>query len=222
MKAFLILTLAAVLSAPATAAIKPYYQDVKFPTQKMVERQALTNLAAAASTTVLSGSAGPTSAAAATVTTFAAQPDSPRNLTLTASAPDYNKLNACVVTVTGTDINDNALSEAFSLSAGQSTAVTGAKAFKSVSSVAFAASCENSPYNVNYYLGIGEKIGVKRCMDAKGHLFHSTLNGDKEGTAPTMTVDASVVSLNTADFSGTMDGTNDFELFFMQNFRCLR
>lgn len=224
MRAFLILALAASFTLPvvAQAATKPYYQDIKLPTQKMVERQAFTNLLAAASTRVLNASAGPTSAAAATVTSFAAQPDSPRNLTLTASAPDYNKLNACDVTVTGKDINDNALTETLSLDAGQSTQEVGTKAFKSVTSVAWAASCEASPYNVNYYLGIGEKIGVKRCLDAKGHIFHSTLNGDKEGTAPTMTVDASTVSLNTADFNGTMDGTSDFELFFMQNFRCLR
>lgn len=204
----------------AGAAVKPYYQDIKLPTQKMVEYQSFPDLAAAASTTVKSAAAGPTSASAASLTSFDAQPSVPRNLTITPSAPDYNKLLGCTITISGTDYNSNSTSEAFVIPAGRSTAVVGNKAFRSVTSVAWGASCEASPYNVTYYIGQGEKIGLKRCMDQAGHILFSTVGGAKEGTAPTMAADASVVSSNTADFNGTMNGSNDFELFFFQNYRC--
>lgn len=204
----------------AHGAVRPYYQDIKLPTQKMVEYQSFPDLAAAASTTIKSAAAGPTSAAAASLTSFDGQPAVPRNVTITPSGPDYNAVLGCDVTVSGTDYNSNSISETITIPAGRSTAVAGSKAFRSVTSVAWAASCEASPYNVTYYIGQGEKIGLKRCLDQAGHFLFSTLEGAKESTAPTIAADASIVSNNTADFNGTMDGANDFELLFFQNFRC--
>lgn len=224
MKFLSVLSLLALMltASIANAAIRPYYQDIKLPTQKMVEYQSFPDLAAAASTTVLSNGNGATSAAAATTTSFSANPDVPRNLTITASGPNYNRLLGGTIVVSGTDYLNNSISESFVIAAGNSSAVVGNKAFKTVTSVAFPATIEASPYDIKWYIGQGEKIGLKRCMDKAGHILHSTLNGAKEATAPTMAADASTVSLNTADFNGTMNGTNDFELFFMQNFRCLR
>lgn len=220
MKMFLILALAA-LSAPAHAAIKPTYFDLKPVSQKMVEYQLFTNLTVASSTAIVSAHAGPTSAAARTITSGFSQPDAPRNLTITPGATTAS-VAACTVTVSGTDYLNNSISEDFAFLDNASTATTGSKAFKTITSIAWAASCEDSPYDATWYIGVGEKIGLKNCLDQAGHILHSTLNGAKEATAPTMAVNASAVSSNTADFNGTMNGVNDFELFFMQNFRCVR
>jgi hypothetical protein len=208
------------LSSTANAATRPYYQDIKLPTQKMIEKQEFTNLLAAASTRVLSAHAGNTANAAVSITSFAAQPDSPRNLTVT-PAGVFAQIGTCTVTISGTDYLNNSISEDFSIAA-SGAAITGSKAFKTVTSVALPAACESSTYGAVWNVGIGEKIGLKRCMDNAGDIIFSLLDGAKEGTAPTMAANASVVSSNTADFNGTMDGTSDFVLYFMQNFRCVR
>ena len=121
-------------------SVRRLFQDVKLPTQGVVEQQAFTNLLAASTTRILSGNAGATSAAAVTVTTFANQPDSPRNLVVTPGGTTTD-IEACVITISGTNIFDKAISETFTFTANQNTAVTGAKAFKTVSSVAFPADC---------------------------------------------------------------------------------
>ncbi len=203
------------------AATRPYYQDIKLPTQKMIEFQAIDNPAAASTSNGLLANAGATSAAAVVVSTFLAQPDVARNLVLTPGGTTTD-VEACNVVAAGTDMNSNAITETLAFSANASSATTGNKAFKTLSSLTFPANCESGAFGATWSLGYGEKLGVKRCMDKAGHILFSTLNGAKEATAPTMAADASVLSLNTADYNGTMNGSNDFELFFMQNFRCTR
>lgn len=217
-KLFLVIALA--LAGPAAlAAIKPVYQDMKLPTQQMIEKQTITNPAAAGTNQILSASAGATSAAAATITSFAAQPDVPRNLVIT-PAGTTGDVESCTVVVNGTDFYGASLSESFVFSADASTATTGAKAFKTVSSVVFPANCESGGFAATWSIGYGEKLGLKKCLAQAGHILFSTLNGAKEATAPTIAASASAVSGNTADFNGTMNGSNDFELFFIQNFAC--
>lgn len=219
MKMLFALAILSLVPAFTQAAIKPIYQDIKLPTQKVVEYQAIANITAASSNAVLTNSAGPTSGAALVLSSGFTSPLTPRNLSVIPTATTAD-VGSCTVTISGTDILNDAISEDFAFSANASTATVGSKAFKTVTSIAFAASCEDSPYGARWSVGVGEKIGVKRCMDKAGHILFSTIDGAKEATAPTMAANASVVSLNTADFNGTMDGTSDFELFFMQNFRC--
>ena len=211
--------LSLLFATAASAAIKPYYQDIKLPTQKMVERQEILNPLASTLTTVLSAHAGATSAAAVNVTSFAAQPDVPRNLNITPGGSTSN-VASCVITVTGTDILNDVITDTFTFADNGAARVDGAKAFKTVTNINFPASCEDNVFAATWSVGLGEKLGVKRCMDKAGHILFSTIDGAKEATAPTMAANASVVSSNTADFSGAMDGSSDFELFFMQNFRC--
>lgn len=200
-------------------SVRRLMQDVKLPTQGVVEQQAFTNLLAASTTRVLSGNAGATSAAAATVTTFAAQPDSPRNLVITPGGTTTD-IEACVITVSGTNIFDRPISETFTFTANQNTAVTGAKAFKTVTSVAFPADCESGTFAATWSVGIGEKIGLKRCMAEAGAWIQSSIDGAYESTRATVVADADEVEKNTADFNGTMDGSSDFKAYFIQNYGC--
>lgn len=216
---YLLIALMALASGDLFARTERMSSDIKLPSQKMVEKQTTTDPAAAGTADVLSANDGNTSAAAATVTTFVAQPDVARNLVITPGTTSADIAN-CVVTVSGKNILGNSISETFTFSANDSTAATGAKAFKTVTSVAFPAGCEDSPFGTTWSIGYGEKIGVNRCMDNAGDIFFSLLNGSKEGTAPTMVVDVDEVEKNTADYNGTMNGSNDFVLYFMQNHRC--
>lgn len=193
-------------------------QDIKFPTQQMVEKQTFTNPAVADTVTVGSALAGATSAAAATLTTGLTSPDVPRNLTITPGGVTGD-VESCVVTVTGTNYFGNSMTETFGFAANASTTVTGSLAFKTVTQVSWAADCESGSFGATWYIGIGEKLGLKRCVDSAGHFLFSTLNGAKEATAPTLAVGTSIQG-NTSDFNGTMNGANDFELFFFQNFTC--
>lgn len=202
------------------AAPQRLFRDLKLPSQKMVEKQTITNPAAAGTADVLSANAGNTSAAAATVSTFVAQPDVPRSLVITPGGTTAD-VAACNVLVSGTNYHGVAMSESFAFGNNQSTAVSGSLAFKTVSSVLFPANCEDGGFAATWSVGYGEKLGVSHCMDAAGQIFFSTLNGAKEGTAPTMAVGATTsVAGVTADFNGTMNGANDFELFYMQNYAC--
>lgn len=193
------------------------FQDLKLPSQKMIEKQSITNPAAAGTADILSGSDGPSSAAAATVTTFVAQPDVPRNLVITPGGTTGD-VESCVITVTGTNIRNKVITETFTFAANASTATTGAKAFKTVSSVAWPANCESGAFAATWSVGWGEKLGLKTCLDNAGDILFSLLNGAKEATAPTMVADNDEVEKNTADFNGAMNGSNDFVLYFMQNY----
>jgi hypothetical protein len=201
------------------APIQVERRDMKLATQQMIEKQTITNPVAASASRLLNGVAGPTSAAAASISSFAAQPDVPRNLTLTPGGTTAD-VKGCTVVVNGTNIFDQAITESFVVADNASSAVVGAKAFKTVTSVVFPANCEEDTFAATWSLGVGEKIGLKRCMDYAGHFVFSTVAGAYETTRATVTADADEVEKNTADFNGTMDGSNDFEAFFIQNFRC--
>lgn len=193
--------------------------DIKLPTQKVLEKQSITNPAVAGTADTLSAHAGNTSAAAASATTFVAQPDVPRNLVITPGGSTTD-VASCTVTVSGTSILGRSITETFAFSANQSTATTGSKAFKTVSSVAFPASCEDDPYDATWSVGWGEKLGIARCMDNAGDLIRSLKDGATEATQPTVTADADEVEKNVADVNGTMDASADWIFYYIQNSRC--
>lgn len=212
--------LLAALPSTAHAVPQRLFRDLKLPSQKLIEAQTFTNPAAAGTTDVLSASDGATSAAAATVSTFVAQPDVPRNLVITPGTSTVD-VGTCALVVNGTNYHGVSMSETFNFANNASAALTGNLAFKTVSSVVFPANCEDGSFAATWSIGYGEALGVSHCMSKVGHILHSTLNGSKEATAPTMTVWAgNSVAGVTADFNGTMNGANDFELFYMQNYQC--
>lgn len=195
------------------------FRDMKLPTQQMIEKQTITNPAAAAADDILSTDAGNISTAAVVQTTFDAQPDVPRNVSMTPVGTTAD-VAACTVTITGTDIFNAVISEELVFAENASTATTGAKAFKTIASVSYPADCEDTPFGATWNVGYGEKIGLKRCMTYAGHLVFSTVSGVYETTRGTAVASATAISGNTIDFNGTMDGAADFEVFFLQNFRC--
>ena len=199
--------------------VQRLFQDAKLPTQQMIEKQEVLNAVVSSQVRLSSSVAGPTTGNTTVVSSFALQPDVPRNLTIIPGATTAHVGN-CVVTVAGTDYLNKALSENFTFLAGASTVQTGLHAFKTVVSATFPAGCETTPFDATWSIGVGEKIGLKRCMAESGDVLFSLLNGAKEATLPTVTAHASDVSLNTADFVGTMDGNNDFIVYFIQNFGC--
>lgn len=198
---------------------KRYFQNPRWPSDQSIHAQSILNPTAASTAAAVNASVGPTSAAATSITSFVAQPSVPRNLVITPGSTTAD-VGTCVITVTGTNIFNASNTETFSFAADQTTAVTGAEAFKSISSVAFAADCEATPFTASWSVGYGEKLGLNRCMANAGDIVFSMIDGAKEATAPTIVVDADEVEKNTADFNGTMDGSADFTMYYFHNYRC--
>jgi hypothetical protein len=200
-----------------SAPVKRQFRDMKLATQQLIERQYIENPAAAGTTDILSADAGIIDTNAVTISTFVAQPDVTRavQFTIGGTAAD---IGTCTATVNGTDFHGQVISEDFSVTANTAETLQGSKAFKTITSISLPAACEDSPYGATWSVGYSEKLGLKRCLAQAGHVVFSTVAGAYEATRATVANDAANIEGNTADFNGTMDGANDFEIFFFQNF----
>lgn len=156
-----------------------------------------------------------------TVTTFAHQPDVTRNLTVTPAGTTAD-VTACTVTINGTNHFGKSINETFSISATQSTATVGNKAFRTVTSVVIPAACETGSNNdTAWHVGVSSKLGLNRCLDFAGDFGHASFGGVKETTAPTIAANATAVESNTAILNSALDGAHTVRLLYYQNYRCL-
>ncbi len=195
-------------------------QDVKPATQKMLEHQEIDNAVVADNDRIKTTFAGATSAAAVTLTSFTAQPDVARNITITPTGTTGD-VEACEITVTGTNIFGRAISEVITFEADASAVVAGAKAFKTVTSVAWPADCESGGFAATWIIGVGDVLGLKRCMAQAGDLAWTVFDGAYETTRATVTASATAVESNTIDINGTLNGAKDIDAYFIQNWACL-
>lgn len=219
---FLVLLLTVMADLALAVPVSVSRRDIKFPTQQMVEKQTFTNvLASNLSTIKASGYDGPSSAAAVTLTSFSAQPDVARNLSITPGGTTGDVEN-CDIVISGTNWAGSSISETFSFLANATGKVIGTKAFASVSSVVFPANCESGSFAATWSIGTEPKLGLKRCVANAGDFLFSLLNGAKESNAPTLTVDSNEMEKNIVLFDGTQNGSNDFVLYFMQNYGCFQ
>ena len=134
------------------------------------------------------------------------QPDVPRVISATAGGTAAD-IKAVQVTVEGTDTWGNSISEdlpAFTVDTAGTK--TGVKAFNTITKVTIPAmDGAGAPVSI----GVGDALGLPDCLPGRNTVIAAFLGGTKEGTAPTVTVDASDVSKNTVDLSGSYDGTKD-------------
>lgn len=192
-----------------------FFQDIKLPSQAVLETMSWAGPIAADTDYVVSAEAANNSAAT-TFTSFDNQPDFARNITITPGGSTGSVVAGTAV-VTGTNIFGQTISENFAISNAQSTATTGNKAFKSVVSVLFPAT-DNSGVTVD--VGVGSKLGVHRCANVAGALAFSVFDGAYESTRGTFAVSASAVESNTFIANGTLNGAKVLTAYFIQNFRC--
>lgn len=217
MTKFLPLVFLAVFASAANAAIKPYFQDIKLPTQAVIEHQFIAAPLLGNVNRLLNTTSGPASATTKTITSFSAQPDVPRNITVT---PDGSSSTiAGNVLITGTNYLGAVITENISLTGSGITTLQGNMAFKTVTSVRLPAT--QSPFTSKISVGTGAKLGLKGCLAHRGDIAWADLAGVREATLPTMASANNSVGNNTASLSSTLDGASDVDLYFVQNFRCL-
>ncbi len=215
----IVMLLALILSSSAEAVpVKRLYQDVKLPTQNVLERQTITTPIVATTNYIKTTYAGPTSAAALTLSSFTHQPDVPRNITITPTGTTGD-VESCAIVVTGTNIFNQTITETLTFAANDSTAQTGTKAFKTIASVLWPANCESGGFAATWVIGVGSVLGMKRCMATAGDVIHVKFDGASE-TVGTVTADASHVESNTYAPTGTPNAAKDVVIDFVQNFAC--
>lgn len=194
----------------------PVRRDLKPASQQMIEKRTITTPVVADADRLLNDQA--TSASATTtVTSFLADPDVCRAISITPGGTTAD-VPAGDIDITGTNIFGETITETLTLTANQATIENGVKAFCTVTQIVFPI---QDGAAATYDFGVIDVLGLHRCLDATGHIIQATLDGTYEATRPTCVVDADEVEKNTCDINGTLDGTKDVEIFYMQNYRCL-
>lgn len=147
-----------------------------------------------------------TSTAATTITTFLAQPPYARSITVISSdGTSAHVKNNSTCTITGTNIDSQAISEVLTFDENQETAEETTKAFKTITRIVFSAMDGAAKFDV----GWGDKIGVPfKLGDAADRpIIEVTFGGVIEGTAPTITADADELEKNLIDLDSALDGS---------------
>jgi hypothetical protein len=192
-----------------------FFQDLKAPTQAMIEHYTWTNPVLGTASYVQSGAVLATSAAT-TISTFTQQPDVARNILLTPTGTTAS-IGAGTAVVTGTNVLGQIISENFTITSSQSTATTGAKAFKTITSVAFPAT---SGSGATLSIGTGTKLGINRCAADAGKYIFSEFGGVYDATRGTFAISQTAAESNTFIDNSAYDGAHNVELFYVQNYQC--
>lgn len=127
---------------------------------------------------------------------FLAQPDVPRNVIAT-----WNATTSGSIKLTGTDINGASITENLTVSSGTTAAST--KAFKTVTRIDADLTTGQTAKTVK--IGTGDLLGLNSKL-ATNTVLLAALDGTREGTAPAVTVNSTVLSLNTIDTSTAPGG----------------
>lgn len=133
---------------------------------------------------------------------FVAQPPCARNVTVTVAATTAGHVKAAAIVVTGKNLNGDTITESFTPTVDTPATLVGAKAFKTITSVAVPAQDGDS---VTVDVGFGQLIGLPYKLTKKRVLL--TLNDGVVDTAPALTISASALESNTVDFNGSLDGS---------------
>lgn len=218
MRKLLWLVLAGGLSLPTAYADGPWkieFQDIKLPSQAVLEHYSWATPILGTTTTVLNKGTAATSAAT-TIQSFTAQPDVARNVTISPGGQLSNIVAGSAV-VQGTNIYGQTITEYFAVGNAQSAMLTGNKAFKTVTSVYFP---PTSGSGVQVNIGLGTKLGVHRCMNNAGKYVFSNFDSAYETTRGSVAVDATHAESNTFTPNGTLNGVKPVEVYFVENYRC--
>lgn len=144
--------------------------------------------------------------------TVDAQPDIPRNITVTATA-GATADTLGTITVTGTNYDDEVISEEITPVAG--SAVAGTKAFKTVTSVVGAGWVIDAVEGTNdtIKVGIGNEIGLPLVLDSTTEIIMGILGTTITATNPTVSNPATIEGTTIDMSSGTYNGTKEALVF---------
>lgn len=129
--------------------------------------------------------------------------DVPRNITATAGGTAID-IKAIQVTIAGKDAEGNSISEVLpAFTVDTAGTVEGNKAFAEVTSITIPA---HDGTGATTAIGFREKLGVGERL-RRNTVNAAYLNNGKEGTAPTVAVNADNLESNTVDINSALDST---------------
>jgi len=210
MKTILISLVFAVSAFGATDVMR---RNIKLPSQSVLQKQELTP-AAADSDLILNDASF--SSSAQTLRTFLAQPDFPRNLVMTPGSTTAD-VPAGSVVVSGRNANGGLITESFTFTANQTTAIAGNKAFAIIESIAIPAG--DSPFGATLDVGTGDKLGLIKCLDGAGWFIKGLVDGANL-TGETIAANSTAAESNTVIPNPAPNGSRKFSFLYVQNFRC--
>jgi|SRR6266487_885115 len=164
--------------------------------------------AASGTLTKASGTGDSTITFSASVNGFT-QPDFPRTLNVVSTLSDHDA--AGVVTITGTDIRGNVISDAITLNG--NTSVPGVHAFKTVTNIDLSAVTAIDA-TAGVEVGTDAVLGLDRIMDADEYI-NGSVDGTFESTRATITYDSSDISLNTVTFNTALANTKTYRAVYV-------
>jgi hypothetical protein len=174
-----------------------------------LRRQKWTDAVATSATRLKTAQA--TSASVTTaVTSFTLQPDFARKIRVTPGGTTAD-VPSGDVTIVGTNIRDEALTDTVTFAANDTGAQDTTKAFKTVTSVTFPI---QDGASATYGIGVSDALGLDRCM-SEAAVIDVYANGVRETTAATVTYDSSDVSKNTIDPNTALNASIDFVAIFV-------
>ena len=129
-----------------------------------------------------------------------------RNVTVTQTAKDTEDTNG-TITVVGTDLAGNVISEVITPDAGKT--VAGTQAFASITSITGAgwAIDATDATNDTITVGFGALIGLPDMLTDTAQVLAASLNNVREAVDPGVTVSPTVLSLNTVDLASPLNGS---------------
>lgn len=144
------------------------------------------------------------------LTTGITKPAVPRNITAT-SGGTSGDIGAVQVTVTGTNYKGEAISETLPVfTANSATTVSGAKAFKTVTSISIPA---HDGLGATTAIGWGDIFGLPYLLEADEQVIAKLF--DKATDAGTITPDADEIEKNVFAVAGTPNGAKDIDLYIL-------
>ena len=126
-----------------------------------------------------------------------------RNVTVTQTAVGTEDTNGTIVVV-GKDLAGNTITETITPNDGET--VAGTKAFAEITSITGAGWVTGGGAD-KITVGFGALIGLPDKLSDTAQVLAASLNNVKEANAPTVTVSASALELNTVDLSSALNGS---------------
>jgi hypothetical protein len=166
--------------------------------------------APASADAVHAGIAGATSATAQEITEDITNPPCARNIVVT-PADTTADVKAGDVIVFGTNIKDEPISETFAFLANASDAVTGSKAFKTVTKIVVP---QQDGTGCTFKVGYGTKFGLPYLLDAVPAAL-CWFNKVFESTFPTFATDIDEIEKNTFTINGTLYADKMIDLYLI-------
>lgn len=170
-------------------------------------------VASASTTAVMAATSAATSIV--TVTSGLTDPDVPRNLTVTPGGTTAD-IRDSIVRVNGTNIEGKPISEDFRFADQTSSAVTGAKAFRTITSVVIG---QQGSANPTFSVGTGNKLGVNHRLfnqntTVKVYTSSAVYGALTLQNAPTVVSNEDRLENNTVQPATTPNGSLIFNIYY--------